>query len=93
MTTLEAIDWCEQFRDNIISTGVEKEKYTLALKAIRTSIIALSKQMPQKPKVDENDWYCCRNCGDTFSLLNMVSGRNRYCGKCGQAIDWRDKNA
>lgn len=45
MTELEAIDWCEQFRDNIIATGVEKEKYTLALKAMRTAITALNNQV------------------------------------------------
>lgn len=49
---------------------------------------ALEKQIPKKPRVDDNDWYCCRNCGDTFSLVNMVNDRNRYCGKCGQAVDW-----
>lgn len=91
MTEQEAIDWCEQFRDNIVMTGVKKEKYTLALKAMRTAITALKKQIPQKPRVDENDWYCCRNCGDTFSLINMVNNRNKYCGKCGQALDWENR--
>lgn len=51
---------------------------------------ALNKQIPQKPRVDDNDWYCCRNCGDTFSLVNMVNDRNKFCGKCGQALDWED---
>jgi hypothetical protein len=41
MTEQEAIDLCEQFRDNIVATGVQKEKYTLALKAMRTAITAL----------------------------------------------------
>lgn len=51
-------------------------------------LYSLNKQTPKKPRVDENDWYCCRTCGDTFSLINMVNKRNKYCGKCGQAIDW-----
>ena len=91
MTEQEAIDWCEQFRDNIIAAGGREEKYILALKAIQTAITALKKRIPQKPRVDDNGWYCCRNCGDTFSLVNMVNDRNKYCGKCGQALNWESE--
>ena len=60
----------------------------VGIEALKTATEAIKKQIPQKPRVDENDWYCCRQCGETFFLINMVNERNKYCGKCGQAIDW-----
>ena len=68
-----------------------KERFAVHItKALQIAVEVLEKQIPQKPRVDDNDWYCCRNCGDTFSLVNMVNDRNKFCGKCGQALDWED---
>ena len=50
----------------------------------------LDKETPRKVKVDSDDWFCCPNCYDTFGLINHLGGRNRYCGRCGQRIDWSD---
>ena len=83
MKTLEAIDWCEQFRDNIIMTGVEKVKYNLALKAMRTAITALEKQIPKKPNK-----MTCPTCGRIFLFLYGQTKGAKYCDNCGQAIDW-----
>ena len=66
--------------------GIET-KITLNEKAVAE---ALEKQIPKKPRVDDNDWLCCRSCDETFSLNNGLHQRNKYCGNCGQAIDWRD---
>lgn len=46
------------------------------------------KQIPQKLRIDKHDWKCCPRCYKTFSLMNMLNERNRYCGNCGQALDW-----
>jgi hypothetical protein len=86
MTHKEAIDWCEQFRDNIIATGVEKEKYTLALKAMRTSITALEKQIPQKViRYFEITYQAeCPACKGRIE----AHASHKYCRLCGQAIEW-----
>ena len=87
MTTLEAIDWCEQFRDNIIMTGVEKEKYTLALKAMRTAINALSKQKPQKVvRYFEITYQAeCPACKGRI----VAHASHKHCRWCGQRLEWR----
>ena len=94
MTTQEAIDWCEQFRDNIIKVGVKKEKYTLALKAMRTAITALVKQMPKKPyyrKEEDTEGYACPVC---HMGVTVDHGRikDTFCSHCGQVLDWSGDN-
>ena len=54
--------------------------------------LAVEKQIPKKPRVNDDSWFCCRNCGETFSLANTVHRKNKYCGNCGQALDWSDTN-
>ena len=83
MNSEDALNWCEDFRDNIIKTGVKKEKYTLALKAMREAIIALLKQIPKKPNN-----MACPNCGRIFLRLFGQTKGPKYCDNCGQAIDW-----
>jgi NMD protein affecting ribosome stability and mRNA decay len=87
MTEQEAIDWCEQFRDNIIMQGVKKEKYTLALKAMRTAITALEKQIPQKVEK-----MVCPSCSRIFLLLHGQRKGADFCDCCGQALDWGKDN-
>lgn len=86
MTEKEAIDWCEQFRDNIIATGVEKEKYTLALKAMRTAITALLKQMPKKVvRYFEMDYSAeCPSCNGRIE----AHANHKACKWCGQRLEW-----
>ena len=86
MTEQEAIDWCEQFRDNIVWTGVKKEKYTLALKAMRTAIAALKKRMPQKVvRYFEIDYSAeCPSCKGRIEAHSS----HRHCKWCGQRLEW-----
>lgn len=101
MKPQEAIEWCEQFRDNIIKTGVEKEKYTLALRAMRTAITAIEKQMPKKPTyvdtrfrnhgrsiADGASLSKCYKCPNCTSHIFHVWDSEQYCPYCGQALDW-----
>lgn len=99
MTEQQAIDWCEHFRDNIIMTGVQSEKYTLALKAMRTAIAALNKQIAQKPVEVKRTGAVIRTakcplCDSTFPDIGGVNEaydeceQPQHCRVCGQAIDW-----
>ena len=53
-------------------------------------VSALKKQIPKKLRVDDEGWLCCPNCDETFKLHDQFRKRNKYCGECGQAIDWSD---
>ena len=99
MTPQEAIDWCDQFRDNIIKTGVQKEKYTLALRAMRTAMTALAKQIPQQPDLEGDGYYdgelvydtgYCPCCRQDYEIEYHAP---KFCENCGQALDWGDLNA
>ena len=66
--------------------GIEKE-----VVLNETAILnALEKQIPKKLRVDDEGWLCCPNCDETFKLHDQFRKRNKYCGKCGQALDWSD---
>lgn len=51
---------------------------------------ALEKQIPKKLCTDNEGWYCCPNCGETFKLFDEFMKPNKYCGRCGQTIDWSE---
>jgi hypothetical protein len=51
---------------------------------------ALEKQIPKKPRIDADEWTCCPECDSTFKIFDSFNKRNRYCGNCGQALDWSD---
>ena len=46
------------------------------------------KETAKKVKVDNDDWFTCPNCFGTFGLVNHSGERNKYCGDCGQKLDW-----
>ena len=46
------------------------------------------KETPTKLRIDDEGWLCCPRCDDTFYLHSHYNNRNRYCGRCGQALDW-----
>ena len=60
---------------------------------IRLCKSALEKQIPKKLRVDDEGWLCCPKCDETFKLHNQYHEQNRYCGNCGQRIDWSEVNA
>ena len=49
---------------------------------------ALEKQIPEPPYLETPigayDWYFCPNCNH-----NDVEYKDKYCRRCGQALDWR----
>ena len=54
----------------------------------KTVISALEKQIPEPPYLDKSggveDWFFCPNCNH-----NDVEYKDKYCRRCGQALDWR----
>ncbi len=60
---------------------------------IEVAISALKKQIPKRPRVDDDSWYCCPRCDETFSMWDKLSRRLLYCGNCGQKLDWSKVDA
>ena len=61
------------------------EKVNLALEA-------LDKQIPKKPLHIHKNYYCpiCKEDGWMLWDDAIPNDMDKYCGKCGQAIDWSD---
>ena len=61
--------------------------------AIDLAIEALEKQIPKKPLHMHKNYYCpiCKEDGWILWDDAIPNDMNKYCGKCGQAIDW-EKN-
>ena len=90
MTPQEALNWCEQFTDNLVMANVDTKRRTLGLQATQTCKSALEKQIPKKPILDcifpsGVEWYLCPACNH-----NGIEKTGCYCHKCGQALDWSD---
>lgn len=93
MTIKEAIDWCEQFIDNIVFANINGKKRVLGLQAMQVCKSALEKQIPKKPRVDSESWLCCPKCDETFAMFDMLNRRLLCCGCCGQKLDWSEVDA
>ena len=61
------------------------EKVNLALEA-------LEKQIPKKPLHMHKNYYCpiCKEDGWMLWDDAIPNDMDKYCSKCGQAIDWSD---
>ena len=84
MTPQEALDWCEQFTDNLIMADVDNRKRTLALQAMQVCKSALEKQIPKKV-ITSNEQEYCPVCN-----YFVPPPCEKYCSHCGQALDWSD---
>ena len=78
MTNEEAI---KHLNFNEIYTRDWKEAILMAKEA-------LERQIPDLPYLDKpggvEDWFFCPNCNH-----NDVEYKDKYCRRCGQALDWR----
>lgn len=65
--------------------GTMCEKVALAL-------VAMEKQVPKKPLHMHKNYYCpiCKEDGWMLWDDAIPNDMDKYCGKCGQAIDWSD---
>ena len=66
------------------------DKYTTD--AINMAIEALEKQIPKKPLHMHKNYYCpiCKENGWMLRDDAIPNDTDKYCGKCGQAIDWKE---
>lgn len=96
MTPEEAINWCEQFENNIIACDVATKRRTLALQTMQVAVSALEKQIPKKPIIDTNysggryTVGICPNCKKLIGLLRFAKDF-KCCSECGQALDWSEE--
>ena len=62
--------------------------------AVDVAIDALDKQIPKKPLHMHKNYYCpiCKEDGWMLWDDAVPNDMDKYCGKCGQAIDWSDIN-
>ena len=58
--------------------------------AVDLAILALEKQIPKKPLHMHKNYYCpiCKEDGWMLWDDAVPNDMDKYCGKCGQAIDW-----
>ena len=87
MTYEEALEWCEQFTDNLVSANVDTQRRTLGLQAMQKCKQALEKQIAKKPIYWNNEMYICPNC-HRAEYIKQRDGLDVHCGGCGQLIDW-----
>lgn len=89
------VQMAEQYDDAVIAEIVNAARacgvsdcVVLNKKAI---IEALFRMTPKKPFEEWCGWlhrFECPSCGATIDRYN-----NKFCARCGQAIDWEDNNA
>ena len=61
-------------------------------KSLDIAISAIEKQIPKKPIHMHKNYYCpiCKEDGWMMWDDAIPNDMDKYCGICGQAIDWRD---
>ena len=85
MTYEEAIERIKCILKNNSFTKADKNALKLAIEAIE-------KQIPKKPLHMHKNYYCpiCKEDGWMLWDDAVPNDMDKYCGMCGQAIDWSD---
>lgn len=89
MTNEEAIEYITE-RYVTMSMCLTLDECRKHNKAISMAIEALEKQTPKKPLHMHKNYYCpiCKENGWMLWDDAIPNDMDKYCGKCGQAIDW-----
>ena len=89
MTYEEAIEYITE-RYVTMSMCLSLDECRKHNKAISMAIDALEKQIPKKPLHMHKNYYCpiCKEDGWMLWDDAIPNDMDKYCGKCGQAIDW-----
>ncbi|MGN0617440.1 MAG: hypothetical protein ACI4J7_00295 [Ruminiclostridium sp.] len=96
MTPQKAIDFIE----NEVQIDVRfcsDEKVDETIEVFELAVSALEKQIPKKPykrkEGKETNYYCsCKYYLGDETEIQLIAIRPRFCGNCGQKIDWSDTN-
>ena len=93
MTNEEAIEYLSE-RYVVMSMCLTIDECRKHNKAISMAIEALKKQIPKKPLHMHKNYYCpiCKEDGWMLWDDAIPNDMDKYCGMCGQAIDWRITN-
>ena len=91
MTYEEAIEYITE-RYVTMSMCLTLDECRKHNKAISMAIEALEKQIPKKPLHMHKNYYCpiCKEDGWMLWDDAIPNDMDKYCGKCGQAIDWEE---
>ena len=91
MTHEEAIEYISE-RYVTMSMCLTLDECRKHNKAISMAIEALEKQIPKKPLHMHKNYYCpiCKEDGWMLWDDAIPNDMDKYCGKCGQAIDWEE---
>ena len=91
MTYEEAIEYITE-RYVTMSMCLTLDECRKHNKAISMAIEALEKQIPKKPLHMHKNYYCpiCKEDGWMLWDDAIPNDMDKYCGICGQAIDWSD---
>lgn len=78
----------------IIKTAIAEVEWNYPLDydvAFEKAIVAIEKQIPQKPQHNEHSFnaYICKICGNVVGIPKVF--KKVYCEECGQAVDWSEK--
>lgn len=78
--------WELEQADEYIEVIISKDD----IKAFKTAISALEKQIPKKPQEVDVDFstFVCPNCLSAIMYTDEKETHN-YCLNCGQKLDWR----
>ena len=89
MTYEEAIEYITE-RYVTMSMCLSLDECRKHNKAISMAIDALEKQIPKKPLHMHKNYYCpiCKEDGWMLWDDAIPNDMDKYCGICGQAIDW-----
>lgn len=89
MTNEEAIEYITE-RYVTMSMCLTLDECRKHNKAISMAIEALEKQIPKKPLHMHKNYYCpiCKEDGWMLWDDAVPNDMDKYCGICGQAIDW-----
>ena len=89
MTHEEAIEYITE-RYVTMSMCLSLDECRKHNKAISMAIDALDKQIPKKPLHIHKNYYCpiCKEDGWMLWDDAIPNDMDKYCGICGQAIDW-----
>ena len=91
MTYEEAIEYITE-RYVTMSICLSLDECRKHNKAISMAIDALEKQIPKKPLHMHKNYYCpiCKEDGWMLWDDAIPNDMDKYCGMCGQAIDWEE---
>ena len=76
-------------RESFIVGDSDEEIYRKDIEALEKALEVLEKQIPKNPKRG-----VCPSCGSRhiYAATLMKAECFKYCGDCGQALDWSDND-